>query len=96
VFDYYGNFRRKFGSPGQDDGQFNRPAGIALDAAGHVFVADSGNHRVQVFALNGEFLEAFGQHGMGDGQFQRPIAIGVFAGNIYVLDYLNNRVQVWT
>ncbi|MBI4327195.1 MAG: hypothetical protein HY674_18315, partial [Chloroflexi bacterium] len=35
------------GGPGGAPGQFNNPWAIALDSAGNLYVADSGNHRVQ-------------------------------------------------
>jgi sugar lactone lactonase YvrE len=36
--------------------QFQAPAGIAVDPAGFVYVADTGNHRVQKFDANGTFV----------------------------------------
>ena len=37
-------------------GQFNRPAGLAADDEGNLYVADWGNERVQVLSQQGEFL----------------------------------------
>ncbi len=51
-----GEFLLKWGEPGNGPGQFNRPAGIAVDGDGDVYVADWHNHRVQVFSPQGEFL----------------------------------------
>lgn len=51
VFDADGQFLTKWGSKGGDDGQFTTPEGIAVDAAGNVYVADTGNDRVQVFKV---------------------------------------------
>jgi hypothetical protein len=54
-FSSSGTFITKWGSRGSGDGQFNDPWGIAVDASGNVFVADTGNDRVQVFApVSGE------------------------------------------
>ncbi len=39
----------KWGSLGTGDGQFNGPAGIAVDAANSIYVTDAGNNRIQVF-----------------------------------------------
>jgi len=49
VFTDDGTFITEWGSLGNMDGQFNSAIGIAVDAAGNVFVTDE-NHRVQKFA----------------------------------------------
>jgi len=41
----------KLGSPGSGDGQFNHPWGVAIDREGHIIVADTHNHRVQVIRM---------------------------------------------
>ena len=49
VFDKDGKFISKFGSKGKQDGQLSRPEDLAIDPQGKVFVADTGNSRIQVF-----------------------------------------------
>src|SRR5438270_9692822 len=44
-----GNWIKSWGDRGQEPGQFNTPHSIASDASGNVYVADRGNHRIQVF-----------------------------------------------
>jgi DNA-binding beta-propeller fold protein YncE len=51
-----GNWLKSWGEPGDKPGQFDTPHSIAVDAAGSVYVADRGNHRIQVFDGNGKFL----------------------------------------
>ena len=51
VFDLEGKLITEFGSKGQGNGQFNEPAGVAVDRSSNIFVADKGNHRIQVFKL---------------------------------------------
>lgn len=46
-FSSTGNFIRKWGSYGSDDGQFGRVIGIIVDSSGNVFVAEHGNHGIQ-------------------------------------------------
>lgn len=66
------------------------------DVAGYtIFVADSGNHRIQAFDEVGNFLAAFGTLGTGPGQFNSPRGLAVdTAGNILVVDRNNQRIQV--
>lgn len=47
---------RTWGSGGGSPGQFNTPYGIAIDAAGAIWVADGFNSRLQKFSQNGELL----------------------------------------
>ena len=42
-----------FGQPGDANGEFNRAEGLGVDAQDRLFVADSCNHRVQVFGRDG-------------------------------------------
>jgi len=51
-----GNWLKSWGEPGDKPGQFDTPHSIALDAQGNVYVADRGNHRIQVFDGDGKFL----------------------------------------
>lgn len=79
------------------DGQFNEPTAIAVDGAGNVYVADSGNHRVQKFDPNGRFLAKWGRRGSGPAQFETPRGLTVDSkGDILVVDQGNDRVQKFT
>ncbi len=44
-------------------GQFKSPQDIACDRTGKVYVADTFNHRIQVFTTEGKFLRMFGRRG---------------------------------
>ncbi|HXW57359.1 MAG TPA: peptidyl-alpha-hydroxyglycine alpha-amidating lyase family protein [Candidatus Cybelea sp.] len=57
--DKNGNWLKSFGEPGSGPGQFSVPHSIAVDAEGHVYVADRGNRRIQVFDGEGNFLRQF-------------------------------------
>ena len=46
---YSFEFLRKWGTYGEEDGQFSEPVGLAIDGDGNVYVADTRNHRIQVF-----------------------------------------------
>jgi len=51
-----GNWIMSWGEPGSQPGQFNTPHSIASDAQDHIYVADRGNGRIQVFDTEGKFL----------------------------------------
>ena len=49
-------------------GEFKRPKGVAYSCKGYIVVADSENHRVQMFNEDGRFLRAFGSQGSQEGK----------------------------
>jgi sugar lactone lactonase YvrE len=78
-------------------GQLNAPQGVAVDAAGNVYIADSGNLRVRVVGTNGN-ISTFAGSGSpgygGDGgaatsaTFYLPSAVATDkSGNVYIADY---------
>jgi DNA-binding beta-propeller fold protein YncE len=70
------------------------PRGIAVDANGHVYVADTGNKRIVVFDSDGNYLTEFGSAGFEPGQFDEPVGVAVGKdGVVYVTDTWNQRVQ---
>ncbi|MCA9948530.1 MAG: hypothetical protein KDE48_02705 [Anaerolineales bacterium] len=80
------------GEPGSGNGQFDHATGITTDSNGNVYVADTGNKRIQKFDSDGNYLLQWGSAGSGDGQFSSPIGIIVDSvGNVYVADYA--RIQ---
>jgi hypothetical protein len=50
-----GNWIKSWGDRGKEPGQFNTLHSIAAEAKGNVYVADRGNHRIQVFDGDGNF-----------------------------------------
>jgi DNA-binding beta-propeller fold protein YncE len=75
------------GGEGPDEGQFDSPTAIAVDTAGNVFVADTGNGRIEKFSPTGALLTSIGAKESGHGQFSEPSGIAVDrAGNMYVAE----------
>jgi sugar lactone lactonase YvrE len=67
------------GGHGNGRGQFDNPHGLAVDSAGNIFVADTGNERVQKFSPNGTFVTNMAT--------TDPNGIAIDrAGNIYVAE----------
>jgi len=76
------------------DGKFYYPEGIATDLNGSVYVADSGNNRIQKFDSSGNFIAKWGSYGSEDGKFAWPAGIAIDPdGYMYVSDADNNRIQ---
>ncbi len=76
-----------------DASQLTRPTGIAVDRRGNVYVADTQNHRIQVFDAQGNLIRSIGSLGSGEGQFYEPRGIAIDAqGNLYVADTWNARI----
>ena len=81
------------------DHLLDRPGGIAADPEGHVWVADTGNHRLVHLFNPGDRLiyrGAVGDSGSGPGRFRSPSDVAVDArGRIYVSDTGNARIQIF-
>jgi hypothetical protein len=61
-----------------------------------VYVADSGNHRIQQFDPDGNYEKQWGTKGTDPGQFVWPESVAVGPDNrVYVADKRNNRIQVF-
>ncbi|HEX2900329.1 MAG TPA: NHL repeat-containing protein, partial [Bacteroidia bacterium] len=95
------------GIPGSVDGagsdaRFDHPQGIALDAAGNLYVADSNNATIRKIAVDGTVTTLAGtaqSPGSSDGtgaaaRFRLPAGLVVDAtGNVYVADAFNHTIR---
>lgn len=98
-----GTYVSQFGARGSAAGQFEwfnagaaPEGGLALDASGNIWVADTGNDRVKEFNEKGEFLTMLGSEGTGNGQLKTPDDVALDAkGNIWVTDHGNGRLEEW-
>ena len=87
---YYG----QAGSQGAGSGQLNMPMGVATDAKGDVWVADTKNDRVAEFNPQGEYVTEFGYEGIGPATFREPHDIAIDSkGDVWVTDTGNNRIE---
>jgi sugar lactone lactonase YvrE len=101
-----------FGTNGSANGQLHLPQGIAFAPDGTLYVDDSGNDRVEAFAMSSgdtsaTWLATYGKKGIGSaapaGDLNNPTGIAVAAdGTVWVADTRNDRIQsrspagVWT
>ena len=80
---------------------FENPSGVAVDASGNVYVADSGNNKIRKISPAGAVttLAGSGAYGSNDGtgtvaSFENPSGVAVDAsGNVYVADSGNNEIR---
>src|SRR6516225_7922896 len=71
----------------------SRPAGLALDARGNVYVSDTGNHRIVEIAPDGHLLAHFGDADLGP-QGASSLAVSA-AGTVYVADSYHRVIRVY-
>jgi len=85
-----------FGSRGSEAGFFTWPRGVAIGPDNSIVVADSSNHRVQVFDSKGVFIKEFGQYGTEPGEFDCLAGVAVNRiGQFIISDRYNHRIQVF-
>ena len=94
-----------FGSRGRKHGEFIQPWDVSFDSDGFVYIADSGNHRIQVFEYRKlpkpkwNFIRTIGKKGSEDGQLMWPSSVFVDRKNqnlVYITEDDNYRVSVFT
>jgi len=91
------------GTAGSGLSQLSDPGGIALDAKGDLFIADSSNSRVEEFAYNSaaggyattaSTVAGAGGMGTGSNQLDRPSSVTLDAkGDLFIADEYNGRVM---
>jgi DNA-binding beta-propeller fold protein YncE len=96
-FDKTGKLLISIGERRSGKGQFNNPYGLTV-VGDEVIVCDGFNNQLQVFTSDLVFVRQFGSYGYGNGQFMDPVDVAhdKDGRNLYVSDFTNGRVQVFT
>jgi DNA-binding beta-propeller fold protein YncE len=101
IYSYSNSGAMNWGTAGSGNGCFSNPKALAVDGnTNRVYVADTGNNRIQVFSETGEYISKWGSYGNANGYFNYPHAIAVDSrtGRVYVADAganANGRIQVF-
>ena len=88
---------RKIGDIDTDDERlaFHYPSDVAMDAAGHIYILDTGNTRIQKFGPDGVYLTTIGRKGQGPGEFIMPDGLDIDRdGNLVAADPEQGRIQI--
>ncbi|MEA2208071.1 MAG: tripartite motif-containing protein 71 [Solirubrobacteraceae bacterium] len=97
-----GAFLTQWGHKGDGPSQFNfgssqdytKPPGGGIAVAGsYVYVADSGNNRIERFDLQGGEAMEWGSKGSAPGQFRYPRGVAASAAEVLVADDDNHRIE---
>jgi DNA-binding beta-propeller fold protein YncE/4-amino-4-deoxy-L-arabinose transferase-like glycosyltransferase len=85
-----------FGSCGSGKTGLMHPAGVAISDDGHVYVADTGNHRIVQLDAHGQFVQAWGKAGDAPGHLDEVFDLAITpAGELASLDAANQRISLW-
>jgi tetratricopeptide (TPR) repeat protein/DNA-binding beta-propeller fold protein YncE len=95
IYSHDGKQRFAIGRGGSRDGEFDDIGGLHL--ADYIYVADTGNRRVQIFTRDGIFVNKLADGEKGPRRIARPTAVVTDAlRNIYVADGESKTVQVFS
>jgi len=72
---------------------WKQPQQIAVDDERNIYVADTGNSRIQKFTNDGQFLSSWGINGVEAGELQSPVGIAIYENNVYVVDEKQHTIQ---
>lgn len=92
IFDNMGNYLKKFGTVGKEDGQFNHPANI-MAHNDELYISDFDNDRIQVFDLEGHYQRQCA--GTDVERMNGPTGIVVWNDLLYIANYRDKIIQVF-
>ncbi|HSB32885.1 MAG TPA: NHL repeat-containing protein [Nitrospirota bacterium] len=94
VFTLRGVYKRGFGTYGQGDGLLTRPAGVAVDGAGRVYITDSYQNVVEVFDGAGQFVTTL--YDLAN-PMRNPLGVAVSgSGRVFISSINTGKVEVYS
>lgn len=69
---------------------------MKIDPSDDIWVADTGNHRIQRFGRDGIVRALYGKQGSGPDEFRSPTGLAVTTDKLFVADNGNGRIQVFS
>ena len=80
----------KTSSEQKSPGELNYPRSLTVHyKTGNIYIADSNNHRVQVFSCNGDYLFMF------SGKMNKPFGICISQNKVFVTQFLGNCINMY-
>ncbi|MFO7891356.1 MAG: NHL repeat-containing protein [bacterium] len=87
-------YQTSWGEEGEGELQFKEPNAISASPDGNIYIADTGNQRIQKLNPLGEFVQEAGGFGWGGEEFDKPVSLCTRNGlDVYVADYNNHRIK---
>ncbi len=81
---------------GSPTGHMKMPTDVAVDDEGKIYVVDSANHQILVFAADGKYLMAFGSQGKPGEVLSYPVGITTTSdGLVLVADRGNQKIRIF-
>ncbi|VDI15082.1 tripartite motif-containing protein 2/3 [Mytilus galloprovincialis] len=88
---------RRVGKRGKCKGQFMNPCGVAVSKAGDIIIADTENHRIQIFTTEGVFKSKFGCKGCKPDQIHYPVSVVMTKDDhVAITDSVNACVKIFS
>ncbi len=85
----------RFGGKGDEDGQLDKPEGIAVDKDGNIFIADYNTGYVKKYDKSFKWLLTFSEYGTAKGQNQKSEFMDIHEDKLYMPEAGNHRVNVF-